>query len=141
MSFVSNHALDEWLCCVACFSMSQIMSPLCSYQFHRVIDIHFNEMSCRDFELKSLFETDPNECVHYNAMGAICGCPSNEPHPEACGPLVSTFFHDVAFSWRSRIIIILSSHYLNNACSVEKERSSFTMRNILFGIPSVANGI
>jgi hypothetical protein len=73
------------------------MSPH-SNQFHRVIDIHFNEMSCRDFELKSLFETDPNECVHYNAMGVICGCPSNEPHSEACGPLVSTFSHVVAFS-------------------------------------------
>jgi len=69
------------------------MSPLYSNQFHRVIDIHFNEMTCRDFEPKSLFETDPNECVHYNAMGVICGCPSNEPHPDACGPLVSTFFH------------------------------------------------
>ncbi|KAL7544245.1 hypothetical protein ACHAWF_007618 [Thalassiosira exigua] len=62
-----------------------------------VKDIHNRELSCRDWELKSLFETDPTECVNYNAIGALCQCPYNEPHPDACGSLCgqedSTFYH------------------------------------------------
>lgn len=44
-------------------------------------------LPCKDWELKSQFDTDPNECPNYNAIGAMCGCPNNEPHPDACGPM------------------------------------------------------
>lgn len=44
-------------------------------------------MTPQDWELLSLFEKDDYECVNFNAIGALCGCPNNEPHPEACGPL------------------------------------------------------
>ena len=43
--------------------------------------------TCREWETLSLFETDAGECPLYNAVGELCGCPSNEPHPDSCGPL------------------------------------------------------
>ena len=45
------------------------------------------EMTCADWELKSMFDTDQNECVNYNTVGVMCGCKNNDPHPDACGPL------------------------------------------------------
>ena len=60
-----------------------------------VRDINNIELSCKDWELKAQFDSDANECVNYNAVGALCGCPNNEPHPDACGTLCSTgdFYH------------------------------------------------
>jgi len=66
-----------------------------------VKDIHNQELSCQDWQLKAQFDTDPNECVNYNkAVGVLCGC-SNDPHPDSCGPLCgandgssySSFYH------------------------------------------------
>eukprot|EP00571_Detonula_confervacea_P005641 CAMPEP_0172321060 /NCGR_PEP_ID=MMETSP1058-20130122/42145_1 /TAXON_ID=83371 /ORGANISM="Detonula confervacea, Strain CCMP 353" /LENGTH=937 /DNA_ID=CAMNT_0013036459 /DNA_START=47 /DNA_END=2860 /DNA_ORIENTATION=+ len=52
-----------------------------------VKDINNKKLSCKDWELKAQFDTNANECVNYNAIGALCGCSKNEPHPDACGPL------------------------------------------------------
>jgi len=49
-----------------------------------VKDIHNQELSCKDWQLKSHFETDSQECVNYNAVGALCGCTGNEMHPDSC---------------------------------------------------------
>ena len=43
--------------------------------------------TCGDWELLSLFEMDDEKCPAYNALGHLCGCQSNQPHPDACGPL------------------------------------------------------
>ena len=52
-----------------------------------VRDIHGEQLSCAEWEIKSLFDVDEEECVRYNAIGAVCGCENNEPHPDACGDL------------------------------------------------------
>ena len=64
-----------------------------------VKDINNQELSCKDWQLKSQFDTDSQECVNYNAIGALCGCTSNEVHPDACGglcPRGEDFFHSTA---------------------------------------------
>lgn len=61
-----------------------------------VKDIHNREHSCEDWQLKAKFDMDPHECVNYNAIGALCGCPNNEPHPDACGSICpdgSEYYH------------------------------------------------
>lgn len=61
-----------------------------------VKDIKNQEFSCQDWQLKSLFDKDSQECVNYNAIGVLCGCASNEMHPDACGGICPTgedFFH------------------------------------------------
>ena len=52
-----------------------------------VSDYKLNSYTCRDWETLSLFESNPDECPLYNAIGHLCGCTSNEPHPDSCGSL------------------------------------------------------
>ncbi len=52
-----------------------------------VKDYKLNSYTCRDWETLSLFESNSDECPLYNAIGHLCGCASNEPHPDSCGPL------------------------------------------------------
>ncbi len=67
-----------------------------------VKDINNDEFSCQDWQLKSMFDTNPQECVNYNAIGVLCGCKSNEMHPDACGGICSTgedYFHTHGHIW------------------------------------------
>jgi len=66
-----------------------------------VKDIHNQELSCKDWQLKSHFETDSQECVNYNAVGALCGCTGNEMHPDSCGGICTNgqdFLHSPGHS-------------------------------------------
>jgi hypothetical protein len=66
-----------------------------------VRDINNQELSCKDWQLKSQFDKDSQECVNYNAIGALCGCTTNEVHPDACGglcPRGEDFFHSTKHS-------------------------------------------
>ena len=52
-----------------------------------VTDINDNTMTCGEWQVRSRFDSNPNECPNYNAVGKLCGCQSNIPSPGNCGPL------------------------------------------------------
>lgn len=134
----------DFLCTIRC--LSRLALTPYSKLFRRVIDINFNGIdvnnqgrSCLDWQLKSQFDTDPNECVNYNAIGAMCGCPNNEPHPDACGPLVSSCC--LVLSLYLQHSCGLTLLFLYDVYSVEKGRWPYTVNSILCGIIRAGSGI
>ena len=44
-------------------------------------------MPCAEWQVRSRFESNADECPNYNAVGKLCGCLSSVPLPDNCGPL------------------------------------------------------
>ena len=56
-------------------------------------------MTCEQWQIRSQFDADLNECPNYHAIGVLCGCPSNEEEvpSDACGPLCGEENSDFVF--------------------------------------------